>query len=131
MRRKRKRLQMFVIFWTSTKNTHKKSNLFSKSLFSKSTRGRPHGCVGKRPRFFQNGAKKKTLILPRQARDRHTRNDGKSDCIFPSQEASGRQLIYKNHATAAAEAAADGVEGGGNGGGGGEGGRRKRMLRKR
>ena len=55
----------------------------------------------------------------------------KSTRIFASQEASGRQLIYKNHATAAAEAAADGVEGGGNGGGGREGGRRKRMLRKR
>ena len=48
--------------------------------------------------------------------------------VFPSQEASGWQLIYKNHATAAAEVAADGVEGGGNGGGGGEGGRRKRWL---
>ena len=61
----------------------------------------------------------------------HTRNDEKSDCIFPSQEASGRQLIYKNHATAALEAVADGVKSGGNGGAGGEGGRWKRMLRKR
>ena len=41
--------------------------------------------------------------------------------VFPSQEASGRQLIYKNHATAAAEAAADGAEGGGGNGGGGGG----------
>ena len=40
--------------------------------------------------------------------------------VFSLQEASGRQLIYKNHATAATEAAADGVKGGGKNGGGGE-----------
>ena len=44
--------------------------------------------------------------------------------VFSSQEAPGWQLIYKDHATAAAEAEADGVKGGGNGGGGGRAGGR-------
>ena len=52
--------------------------------------------------------------------------------VFSFAGTSGRQLIYKNRTSAAAEAAAvDGVKSGCNGGGGGEGGRRKRMLRKR
>ena len=122
---------MFMIFWTSTKNTHKKSNLFSKSLFSKSTRGRPRGCAEKRALFISNGAKKENAQFAKTGSGCHTRNDEKVTAFFLLQEASGRQLIYKNHATAAAEAAADGVKSGGKVGGGGEGGRRKRMLRKR
>eukprot|EP01046_Picozoa_sp_COSAG06_P026323 COSAG06_NODE_2260_length_7213_cov_19.735732_6_plen_178_part_00 len=65
------------------------------------------------PFHLERCEKEKRSVCQGRPRDRHTRNDGKRP-FFPSQEASGRQLIYKNHATATAEAEADGVEGGGN-----------------